>query len=122
MTDWTDDQLDWIGGAIELAIAPRRPDGSLRPFITVWVVRAGRGLYVRSWRGPTGRWFTAARRTGAGRIRAGGVEAAVAFQPADDLERRAVDAAYRDKHGRSSDVAAMVGDAAAATTLRLVPR
>jgi len=47
VTTWAADQLDRIGGAQEIGLATR-PDGSLRPYVTMWVVRAGDGLYVPS--------------------------------------------------------------------------
>jgi hypothetical protein len=122
MTNWTDDQLDRIGGAAEVAIAPRRPDGSLGTTTIIWVVRQGTGIYVRSWRGPRGQWFTAAKRTGEGHIRAGAVDRDVTFEPAEGVDRGAIDRAYRAKYGRSSYVDAMVTDTAAAATLRIIPR
>jgi hypothetical protein len=36
---WTDDQLTRIGAADELELSSHRPDGGLRPFVTMWVVR-----------------------------------------------------------------------------------
>ncbi len=60
MTPWTSDELDRIGGAEELQIAPRRPDGTLRTPVTIWVVRVSDDLYVRSYRGRSGAWFRAA--------------------------------------------------------------
>src|SRR5437867_3248423 len=71
MSDWTADELD---------IAPLRPDGSLRPYTTIWVVRVGDGLYVRSYRGRGGSWFRHAVRRHQGRIRTGGVERDVTFE------------------------------------------
>jgi hypothetical protein len=121
MTDWSRDQLDRIGAAAEIEIAPRRGDDSLRPYTTIWDVRVGDGLYVRSWHGPTGHWFTTARDTQKGHLRAGGVEHDITFED-PDVDRAAIDAAYREKYGRSSYVDAMVTDEAAATTLRLVSR
>ena len=50
---WTDQELDRIGGAEELQLASERTDGSLRPYVTMWVVRAGDDLYVRSAYGRT---------------------------------------------------------------------
>jgi hypothetical protein len=41
MTSWTSEELAKIGNAEELAIASRRPDGTLRPFVTIWVVCTG---------------------------------------------------------------------------------
>ena len=59
MTSWTSEELAKIGDAEELAIASRRPDGSLRPFVTIWVVRTAGDLYVRSVKGRSGSWFRA---------------------------------------------------------------
>jgi hypothetical protein len=54
---WTTDELDRIGEADELRIAPRRQDGTLRRAVPIWIVRVGDGLYVRAWRGDDGRWY-----------------------------------------------------------------
>ena len=48
MTTWTPDELDRIGDAEEIEIASQRPDGSLAPYVIIWVVRSGEDLYVRS--------------------------------------------------------------------------
>ena len=57
MTTWSVEDLDRIGRATELQIASRRPDGSLRPFVTIWTVRAGNDIYVRSAHGWDNGWF-----------------------------------------------------------------
>jgi len=118
---WNRNELDMIGAAAELSVAPRRPGGALRPFTTIWVVRIGDDLYVRSYHGPSGRWYRAAVRAGSGRIRAGGVERDVSFEQTAAVEPARIDDAYRAKYGRSPYVDAMVGADAAATTLRLIP-
>ena len=121
---WTDDELDRIGAAEELELATLRRDGTPRDPVTIWVVRLGDDLYVRSFHGRGGSWFRAAQARGEGRIGAGGVEKDVAFVDADhDLENQ-IDAAYRTKYRRYSDsyVPPMIGPEARATTLRLVPR
>src|SRR6185503_18528750 len=82
MTTWTKDELTRIGGAEELQLASVRPDGTLRPYVTMWVVRAGDDLYVRSAHGPTNPWYRRAKASGAGRIRAGGLERDVTFAEA----------------------------------------
>jgi hypothetical protein len=38
-TGWTEDELRRVGNATELELASRRSDGSLRPFVIMWVVR-----------------------------------------------------------------------------------
>jgi Uncharacterized protein conserved in bacteria (DUF2255) len=50
MSNWIAEELDAIGEADELQIAVLRADGSLRPYTTIWVVRVGDDLYVRSYR------------------------------------------------------------------------
>ena len=81
-TTWAPDELERIGAAEELQLASRRPDGSLRPYVTMWVVRAGGGLYVRSAYGPDSPWYRRATASGAGRIRTGGIERDVSFAQA----------------------------------------
>lgn len=71
MTAWTPKELGRIGQAVELQLASVRSDGTLRPYVTMWVVRAGDNLYVRSAYGPDNPWFRRAKSSGAGRIRAG---------------------------------------------------
>jgi hypothetical protein len=54
MSTWMREELDTIGAADEVDIAARRPDGTLRPYATIWVVRVGDRLYVRSYLGHDG--------------------------------------------------------------------
>jgi hypothetical protein len=100
---WTDDELRRVGGTDELEISPTRPDGTDRPFVTIWAVCVGDGLYIRSAYGPDNPWFRRAARSGTGRIQSGGVDRAVAFRPvdpADTATHEALDAAYREKYHR----------------------
>lgn len=124
MATWSKDELDTIAAAEELEVAPARGDGTLRRPTTVWVVRLGDDLYVRSWRGPTGRWFRDAQQTHEGHIRAGGVDKDVTFVDADETLNDQIDAAYRTKYRRYADsyVPPMLSPQARATTLKLVPR
>jgi hypothetical protein len=119
---WSPDHLNRIGAAEELEIAARRPDGTLRRAVPIWVVRAGDELYIRSWRGTGGSWFRTVIASRSARIRAGGVEADVRLVDEDETVNAAVDAEYRAKYGRyPSYVEPMVGEQARATTLKLVP-
>jgi hypothetical protein len=123
MSGWTPAELDRIGGADELQVASRRPDGSLRGFTTIWVARLGDQLYVRSAYGPDNGWYVRAKAPGEGRIRAGGVERDVAFEApgadiATDLTR-----AYHAKYDRYGPriVGSVTGPGAYDVTVRLVP-
>jgi hypothetical protein len=124
---WTDDELRRVGAATELQIASRRDDGSLRPYVTIWTVRAGDHLYVRSAYGDGNPWFRRATASGSGRIRAGGIERDVTFTPASELDaatQAAVDAAYHAKYDRYGPqiVGTVTGAHTAPVTLRLVPQ
>jgi hypothetical protein len=128
MTAWTSDELDEIGTAEGLRIAPRRRDGTLRNPLPVWVVRHGDDLYVRSVNGPTAAWFRGARARPEGHVRAGGVEKDVAFVEVDDQSNAGlgdrIDAAYQAKYGRRypTIVPSIVRPEPRAATLKLVPR
>ncbi len=123
MSGWTDDQLDRIGAAEELDLASRRADGTLRRFVTMWVVRSGDDLYVRSAHGPDNGWYRRAVASSTGRIRAGGVEADVTFADADSVAHAAIDDAYHAKYDRHGPriVGAVTGLDTHAVTIRLVP-
>jgi hypothetical protein len=118
---WNPNDLETIAAAEELAVAPMGPDGNLRSYRTIWVVRVGDNLCVRSYRGSAGGWYRAAQRSHQGRIRAGGGERDVRFEHPEGVEP-SVDDAYRAKYGRCGYVDTMLGPDAAGTTLRIVPR
>ncbi|MCU1405421.1 MAG: hypothetical protein JWQ43_1724 [Glaciihabitans sp.] len=124
MTNWTAEQLTRIGSAEELQVASNRPDGSIRPFVTIWCVRAGDDIYIRSAYGSTNPWFRRALASGTGRIRAGGVEADVEFSQPDANVHADIDAEYHQKYDRYGPriVGSVVGPAARGVTLRVAPR
>ena len=125
MTTWTSDELNKIGRAEELEIASVRHDGTLRHPVTIWVVRLGDDLYIRSYKGRGSSWFRAAQVRHEGRIRAGGVEKDVTFvEETDPGMHDQIDAAYRTKYRRygARYIDPMVAPEARAATIRLVPR
>jgi hypothetical protein len=123
MSGWTGEELDRIGAADELDIAPARADGTPGRSTTIWVVRVADELYVRSWRGRTGDWFRRASASRTGRIRAGGVERDVTFSDADPAASTGIDRAYHSKYDRYGPaiVGPVVGAAVAELTIRLLP-
>jgi hypothetical protein len=123
-TVWTPDELDAVGGADELQISSVKDDGTLRPYVTIWTVRSGDDLYVRTAYGPGARWFTHAKESGIGNIRAGGIERDVTFEEPDAGLGETIDAAYEDKYGRygMGIVKTVVGPQVHELTIKLVPR
>jgi hypothetical protein len=125
MTTWTSDELDKIGTAEELDIAPRRQDGSLLKAVTIWVVRVGDDLYVRSYKGQGSSWFRGVLARHEGCISAGGVVKDVTMEEVSDAAiHDQIDAAYRSKYHRypAGYVDSVVTDGARAATIRLAPR
>jgi len=126
MTTWSPEQVNRIGRAEELELASRKPDETFSRFTTMWVVRVGDHLCVRSAYGPDSTWYRRARTTGRGRVRAGGIERNVAFTdipPTDTQTHAAIDQAYHDKYDRYGlrIVGSVIGRDAATVTLRLEP-
>jgi len=124
MSQWTEDELGRIGAAEELQLASVQRDGALRRPVTIWVVRVGDALYVRSYRGRDSAWHRGVQLRHEGRIEAGGVEKDVVFvEERDPAINAQVDAAYRAKYRRYPQyVAPLLTDDARVTTLRLAPR
>ncbi|MER6111839.1 DUF2255 family protein [Streptomyces hirsutus] len=123
MITWNDSDLQKIGTAEELDLESERADGTLRGPVTMWVVRTGDHVYVRSVKGVNGPWYRGTQSRHQGRITAGGVQADVAFRAAGPGEFADVDAAYREKYGRyTSIVEHVLTEQARASTLRLEPR
>ena len=124
MTAWTSEELSKIGTAEELEIASLRRDGTLRKPVTIWVVRVGDDLYVRSVNGRTSAWFRGAQVRHEGHIQAGGVDKDVTFvEETDPGINDKIDAAYRTKYSRYPQyVAPMVTSEVRSATLKLAPR
>ena len=122
-TAWTSDELSTIGAAEELQIAPLQQDGSLRKPVTVWVIRQGDDLFVRSVNGRTATWFRGAQVRHEAHIHAGGVDKDVLLVETNDLND-ALDSAYRTKYRRydADTVNSDLTPQARAATLKLVPR
>ena len=124
MTAWPSDELEKIAAADELQLASARPDGSLRKPVTIWVVRLGDDIYVRSVNGRNSHWFRGVEDRHEGHIHAGGVDKDVRFVEAGDDVNDEIEAAYRTKyrHYDASVVDPLFTPGAKAATLELVPR
>jgi hypothetical protein len=124
MAAWTSEELKKIGAAEELQITSLRGDGTLRKLMTIWVVRLGDELYVRSVNGRTSDWFRGVQTRHEGHIRAGGVGKDVTFVEEPDANiNDQIDAAYATKYRRYASIIPNINSPAArAATIKLIPR
>ena len=123
MSAWKSDELEQIGAADELELTTFRSDGTPRKPVTIWVVRNGDGLFIRSWRGRDAAWFRNAQARQSGHIHARGIDTDVEFVNADQTMNDTIDTAYRAKYTPTakSYVEPMVSAQARSTTLQIVP-
>ncbi len=123
MAAWTRDELSRFGGAEEVEVAAVTRAGSVRNRVTIWLVRHGEDLFVRSVRGRDGAWFRAVQGSKNGRIWAGGLERDIKFEQAGPSVDDEIDAAYRSKYRRYAGriLNSVLTPEACSTTLRLVP-
>ncbi len=123
MSEWKQDHLEAIGAAEEIEVRSPEEDGSMQDAVTIWVVRVGDELFVRSVRGEHGAWYRRAEDKHVGRVEVGGATIDVEFQDVGDEKADEIDAAYREKYaGHSDSVDSITSPESRATTIRLAPR
>ena len=124
MAAWSKEELHTIAEADDLHISPLREDGVTYGTPTwIWSVAIGDALYVRGYNGVQSRWYQAAVRQKAGRIKVAGMTKEVALEPAqDDAMNDRIDEAYRARYAKSPYLKPMISDRARAATIRIVPR
>jgi hypothetical protein len=100
----------------------RGPDAPVHRTV-IWIVVDGGDAYVRSVRGPAGRWYRELRTNPRGAVHAAGNRVAVEAQPATDEATIArVSESLREKyHANSPSTRAMLREHTLSTTLRLRP-
>lgn len=102
MSNWTEAELAKIATADDLHISPFREDGVTYWTPTwIWSVVVDGSLYVRAYNGQNSRWYKAAMAQKGGRVRVGGIEKDVVFEPVEVAINEAIDAAYRAKYASS---------------------
>jgi hypothetical protein len=123
MNTWTRDELNKIEKTDELQLRSLKGDGTVRKPVTIWVVRFGDDLYVRSVNGRAGKWFSGTQERHEGHIRCGGVEKDVTFVEAEPGLNEQIDAAYRTKYRRyaANIVNSILTPQAKLSTIKLVP-
>ncbi len=123
MNTWPKDELKRIAETDDLHISPLREDGTTYGTPTwIWSVVVDDGLYVRGYNGQKSRWYQAAVRQKAGRIRAAGITKEVSFEAVDGAINERIDDAYRAKYKGSSNLNPMIGTRARSATVKVLPR
>jgi hypothetical protein len=123
MSTWPKDELRKIAEADDLHISPLREDGGTYGTPTwIWSVAVAGSLYVRAYNGQNSRWYQAAVRQKAGRIRAAGMTKDVTFEPVDGPIHHRIDDAYRAKYRGSPYLSPMIGACARSATVKVMPR
>jgi hypothetical protein len=120
MTKFDTDTLNALRDVNETMI---RTDRHPKIPVVIWVVVDGGDVFVRSWRGPSGRWYRDLASGGTATLEFAGRRLPVRAIPAND--NASVERASREilrKYRQSSHAAEMVRAAILSTTLRLEPQ
>ncbi len=120
---WSKDELRKIAQTDDLHISPFREDGVTYGTPTwIWSVVVGDSLYARGYNGQKSRWYQAAVRQKARRIRAAEMTKEVTFEPVEGKINDRIDDAYREKYHSSPYLSPMIGKRARAATVKIIPR
>lgn len=113
-------EIGQIAQKDDLHIAPFREDGVTYGTPTwIWSVMVNDNLYVRAYNGTKSRWYQAAMKQKAGKIKAAGMVKNVRFEPITGDINNKIDDAYREKYGDSSYLGSMTSERAKAATVRV---
>ncbi len=110
-----------MDAAQEVKIETQAPDGPVHRTI-IWIVADGGEVFIRSYRGPTARWFRESQANPAVAVHVGGRRIPSTAIPAtdpDSIERAS--AALRRKYAGDPGLNGMVASENLPTTLRLEP-
>ena len=123
MSNWPKNELRKISETDDLHIAPLRDDGKTYGTLTwIWSVVVDDYLYVRAYNGKKSRWYKAALRQKAGRIRAAGMTREVVFEPINGPINDRIDDAYRAKYKGSPYLNPMITGGARTATVKVTPK
>jgi len=120
---WLKTELNKIAAADDLHIAPFRDDGETYGTLTwIWSVAVDDDLYVRAYNGQKSKWYKAAIRQKAGRIKAAGMTKEVNFEAVSGAINDRIDEAYRAKYRKSPYLEPMISSQARSATVKIMPR
>src|SRR5260370_37934990 len=118
------DTLQAVDRADEIDIETSRGEGAAVHRVTIWIVVDGDTVYVRSVRGPAGRWYRELSANPNGAIQVGGRRIPIEAEPATDAESvsRVSDALRRKYEQRwPGPLASMLREEVLPTTMRVKP-
>jgi hypothetical protein len=118
------DTLQALDRADEVDIETSRGAGAPVHRVTIWIVVDGDNAYVRSVRGPAGRWYRELSANPKGAIHVGGRRIPIEAEPATDPESisRVTDALRRKYEQRwPGPLAGMLREEVLPTTMRVKP-
>ena len=122
---WKPETLAALANALEVDVTPFAADGSRRPSRTIWSIRVGDELYVRSWKGRPAVWFQDALATHEGEIAVtgGGASQRVTFEEVDAAApvQAQISATFLTKYAADTYASSMNEQGPLDSTLRLLP-
>jgi hypothetical protein len=114
------DTIALLDRSNEVDIETRSPKGTTHS-VPIWVVVDGDDVFIRTYRGPTSRWYREIL-AGAGALVVNGKRIPVrALAAADSASVKRTSAAYRKKYRKGSSLDSMLIPLVLPTTLRLEP-
>ena len=120
--NWSKEDLRTITESDDLHISPFRDDGVTYGTPTwIWSVVVDDSLYVRGYNGQQSRWYQAAVKQKAGRIRTAGMTKEVTFEPVKGALNDRIDDAYRAKYANSPYLEPMISARARSATVGVLP-
>jgi len=106
--------------ADEVDIETRSPKGT-KHSVTIWIVVDGDDVFIRTYRGPTSRWYRELM-AGPGALVVRGKRIPVrAIAAADSASVKRASAGYRKKYRKGSSLDSMLVKSVLPTTVRLEP-
>jgi hypothetical protein len=118
------DTLQTLDRTDEIDLETSRSEGAPVHRVTIWIVVDGDAAYIRSVRGPAGRWHRDLLANPRGAIHVAGHRVAIRAVPVDDAETitRVSDALQRKYHERwPGPLAGMLRAEVLPTTVRVQP-
>jgi hypothetical protein len=116
--------LQSLDRALEIDLETSRADGAPVHRVTIWIVVDGDAAYVRSVRGPAGRWHRELTANPRGAIHVDGQHLAIQAKPVEDAETRTrVTEALKHKYEQRwpGPLSGMLRDEVVPTTMRVEP-